>query len=290
MEQVNCEVVWYEKAIPFVIWHQTKESSRSYPSHWHLDLEIDMVFDGELETLVNGKCIKIREGDVHVFNSREIHSMIPHIGDCKKKYHGLTLLIRYDFLNHMIKDYDNIYFRLDGIRERQEIAALLYQIPDLYLAQKNTGTDLRVLSLVCEILNLLCEKCMYHLTDIDMNRRKDWEQIRRIIEYIHEHYHQSLQQQELAQKFYFSRGYFASLFKKYTGKTFKEYLTEVRMNESERMLMDTDKSILQIAQETGFHDERRFIETFKRYHDMTPGNYRKKCHNKYGTLPDYKNM
>ena len=88
---MNCEVVWYEKAIPFVIWHQTKESSRNYPSHWHLDLEIDMVFDGELETLVNGKCIKIREGDVHVFNSREIHSMTPHTENFfrafKKHYH-----------------------------------------------------------------------------------------------------------------------------------------------------------------------------------------------------------
>ena len=80
----------------------------------------------------------------------------------------------------------------------------------------------------------------------------------------------------MAQKFYFSRGYFSSFFKKYTGKTFKTYLTEVRILHAESMLKDTDNSISQIAQDTGFNDERRLIETFKKYYHITPGNFRKK--------------
>lgn len=275
-DKTNCEIVWYEKKLPFVIWCQTKRTGRKYPSHWHPDMELSLLFEGEMEVQKDGKCIKYREGDVCLLNSREIHSIIPNMENVKKKYQGITILIRSDFLHSMIDDFDNIYFRLEEIREKQEIAALMYRIFDLYSAQKHEGTNLQVLGYICEIINILCEKCMYRLEDIDIRQRRDWEKIRMIIEYICNNYNMPLQQQEVAQMFYFSRGYFASFFKKYTGKTFKEYLTEIRMNEGESMLLGTSESIARIAQDTGFGDERRFIETFKRYYGMTPGNYRKK--------------
>ena len=42
-----------------------------------------------------------------------------------------------------------------------------------------------------------------------------------------------------------------------------------------RLLNTTDKKVSEIAQETGFSDESRFIACFKEYYQQTPGYYRK---------------
>lgn len=275
-DHVICEVIKFDGNMPVMVVHHTDASSRDYPSHWHLDMEINILYEGKIDFYIGGRHEELTAGTFCLINSKEIHNSVPHMEKKKGKIVGFTLLIDHGFLSNMIDGYSDVFFRVDHIREKQQIALLLYQISDLCLAERSCSTNLRVLSLVCEILSVLCEKCKYRISDIDINHQKEWERIRIICEYIHNHYKLPLQQQVLAEKFYFSRGYFASFFKKYTGKTFKQYLTEVRLNESEKLLLKTENSILQIAYDTGFSDERRFIETFKQYYKMTPGIYRKK--------------
>ena len=110
---------------------------------------------------------------------------------------------------------------------------------------------------------------------IQINTQRDTERIRGILFYVHENYAQNLIQYEVAKKFYFSREYFSKFFKKYTGMNFKEYLTRYRLMKTEKPLLTTDITILNIALEHGFSDERQMINAFKKYYGITPNQYRK---------------
>ena len=68
--------------------------------------------------------------------------------------------------------------------------------------------------------------------------------------------------------------YFSTMFRQATGSTFKEYLSMVRVEESKRLLANTDYSLIDIAVATGFQDQSYFSKVFKRYTGLTPGQYR----------------
>ena len=135
--------------------------------------------------------------------------------------------------------------------------------------------NVRMLSTVCEILLILCQQCKNSKEIIQINTQRDTERIRGILFYVHENYAQNLIQYEVAKKFYFSREYFSKFFKKYTGMNFKEYLTRYRLMRTEKPLLTTDITILNIALEHGFSDERQMINAFKKYYGITPNQYRK---------------
>ena len=61
-----------------------------------------------------------------------------------------------------------------------------------------------------------------------------------------------------------SNSYFSSLFKKETGSSFVEYLTDYRMDKAARMLVETDDKSYVIAQNVGYADPNYFSYVFKR--------------------------
>lgn len=275
------ERVYREGNRPIQIWPQYARCIRSYMSHWHEDLELNVIYRGSAEYCIGGRRRKVSEGDFCLINSREVHSVEPCVTDQmpltdQNQLLGITIMISHEFIKSLMPEYDKIFFRVDREEDRSETREKLYQIREIFLSGgQDMSQEFRKFGLVCEILSVLFERCVHPLADIDINEQKNDERIRIILDYIHNHYDEPLQQQKLADKFYFSRGYFAAFFKKYTGKTFKQYLVERRLAEAEKQLKGTKKSVSQIAHDTGFSDERRFIENFKQRFGMTPGVYRK---------------
>ena len=93
--------------------------------------------------------------------------------------------------------------------------------------------------------------------------------------YVNAHYTEPIQQQIVAEKFYFTREYFSRFFRKNTGMTFKEYLMKVRVRAAKEEILETEKSMLEIAMDTGFTDSRSLIHAFKKVYDITPYQFRK---------------
>lgn len=101
------------------------------------------------------------------------------------------------------------------------------------------------------------------------------ETLDRILQYIQEHYQEKLRLKDIADRFYLSPGYCSALFSKHLGKTFPEYLTELRVRLACRLLAETHLSIHEIAAQTGIDDSFYFSKVFKRAMGVTPGRYRK---------------
>ena len=79
----------------------------------------------------------------------------------------------------------------------------------------------------------------------------------------------------LAAHFSYSPSYVSHAFRKHTGKTFSEYLTERRVHDAAALLKNTDGSVTEIAFACGFNDGNYFSKVFKKQLGISPRQYRK---------------
>lgn len=100
------------------------------------------------------------------------------------------------------------------------------------------------------------------------------ERIKTAANYITRNYSEAINLEQIANQIHINPAYLSSLFKQVTGKSFKDYLNSVRVEESKRLLSNTDYSILDIAIACGFEDQSYFTKVFKKYTGMTPKQYR----------------
>ncbi|SFM02801.1 two-component system, response regulator YesN [Paenibacillus sp. 1_12] len=112
-----------------------------------------------------------------------------------------------------------------------------------------------------------------HKTKADM---EDPEQsmIQAALQFIDSNYMYEINLTMLADRFSYNSSYFSELFKSKVGKTFIQYVTEVRMAQAMRLLVDTPLSLWDIAELTGFSNASYFSSKFKRMYGMTPSDFR----------------
>ncbi|MGI6008349.1 MAG: response regulator transcription factor [Ruminococcus sp.] len=100
--------------------------------------------------------------------------------------------------------------------------------------------------------------------------------IREAKEYISRHFREDdLDLETVSSAAGFNSSYFSRVFKEETGKRFIEYLTEMRMQESQKLLAETDLPISKIAEMVGYRDDKYFSRAFKKYSGLKPKEYRK---------------
>ena len=94
--------------------------------------------------------------------------------------------------------------------------------------------------------------------------------------YIRKNYKSSIGLNEISDVLGISHGYFSSLFRKETGKTYVEYLNETRLKEAARELLASDDKLAVIAENTGFNNVEYFCRLFKKYTGLSPAKWREK--------------
>ncbi|MCR4877111.1 MAG: helix-turn-helix transcriptional regulator, partial [Clostridiales bacterium] len=82
--------------------------------------------------------------------------------------------------------------------------------------------------------------------------------------------------QDAAEEVSLSANYLSLRFRQETGKTFSEYLTDVRMERARQMLAGTDLPVTVVAAECGIPDNNYFSRLFRRTENMSPREYRMK--------------
>ncbi|MBR4719413.1 MAG: response regulator [Lachnospiraceae bacterium] len=94
-------------------------------------------------------------------------------------------------------------------------------------------------------------------------------------QYIADHYSEStLSVDEICMHLGVGTSYFSSVFKKETGVSFVTYLTQVRMNEAQRLLDTTDEKSYIIAGMVGYEEPNYFSYVFKKHFGISPSKYR----------------
>lgn len=110
---------------------------------------------------------------------------------------------------------------------------------------------------------------------------EEWtEQNNQIVEkamaYIQQNFAQKgLTLHEVAQRNHVSPNYLSYLFKKNTGFNLWEYVIKLRMEESKRLLQQTDLRRYEIAERVGYESPEHFSKIFKKYYGISPSELKK---------------
>lgn len=112
------------------------------------------------------------------------------------------------------------------------------------------------------------------LNDVPVERNKDSDIIAEVQKDILENYNNKLQLASYASKYFVNANYLSQLFKQETGKSFTQYLLDVRLMKAEYLLKETDFTINEISNLVGYPDYGHFSKLFKKYRGMSPQKYR----------------
>lgn len=82
--------------------------------------------------------------------------------------------------------------------------------------------------------------------------------------------------EDLAKISNYTHAHFLLIFKQQTGQTLISYISAQRMNYASKLLLNTNLSVIQIANETGYNNHSFFTQKFREYFGVTPAAYRKK--------------
>ncbi|HCA30248.1 MAG TPA: hypothetical protein DER33_10320 [Syntrophomonas sp.] len=97
-----------------------------------------------------------------------------------------------------------------------------------------------------------------------------------VFRYIKNNYTQAIDLKQLADIACLSVGHFCRIFKKLTGRSAIDYITQLRVEKAALLLRQGEYNIKEIAFATGFNDSNYFTRVFKKYKNTAPSEFKKR--------------
>lgn len=254
--------------------------------HYHDYIEILYAKDCNLSVWINDEEIPFSSGELIIINSREAHEVY-----AKEKNQGKYLVIKFSpeilrFGGDASNDAKFILplFRddLSGIRKLSAsdvaVVGIDTAIDSIFSEWRREafGCELalrgEILSLFSKIARIWKKNDGEHLfSNLDETSKT----IYAAGIYCTEHF-ATCTEEDVAERFAMSYSYFSRSFKRVMKKSFTAYINDLKIDFARNLLLTTNLSVTEIAQETGFSTASHFIASFKRKTGYSPLSYRKK--------------
>lgn len=171
-------------------------------------------------------------------------------------------------MENSLKNIDEIYGEQMDEALRAEGSKLKKPLAYLNLAQYSLD--------LMKYLNALNERC--NLVGVGSRSQH---KMQMAVDYIRQNYSSNLNMAVVSNYLSMNYSLFSYSFKQYTGKTFVNYLKELRIEEAKRLLVETDERIADISYRVGYDNEKHFMKTFKNQCGVSPTEYRKNMKKDY---------
>ncbi|WP_158560543.1 AraC family transcriptional regulator [Paenibacillus contaminans] len=273
--------------LPFYIGIHTIEKTAL---HHHDFVELSYIFEGSGFETINGRSYALRPGTVSFLQTHHMHRIECEPGKTLRKF-----CCMFDINMLIGSPFDHEWYR-PLFRSGSELQ------PIFMLSE----ADARRMSAICEDLlteyesearlgrnSLLCAKLVEALLLFVRNGIAEREQdasvrsgtepnaaIWPILQHVHTHYTGKLTLDDLSKKFRLSVPHISRSFKEHIGKSFLDYVHELRVESAASLLISTDMSITDVAVEAGFESFRTFSRVFRESKGMTPSEYRTAAKNR----------
>lgn len=239
---------------------QKRVRNYDYPTHIHDFFEIEYIYSGSGEVIINGKSYELKPGTFFFLTPMDLQSM--KVSE-PVKYLNISFdetWIENDVRNAIVSH--NVIY--DFVSDFFEMLYAEYSKKDP------------------EILNFRYIKGIFNCILIQMLRSSDSvcsieansSYIHKTLQYIHLHFKNPISIEILAKNVNLSPNYLCSVFHKSIGKTVLEYLTDFRLDFSAKLLIHTELPVTQVCYESGFQSYSQFARTFKSKYDRTPKQFR----------------
>lgn len=96
----------------------------------------------------------------------------------------------------------------------------------------------------------------------------------RTLDYIHKNYKKNIDINAIAESIGLSYSHLRKIFKDETGENIVNYVNNMRISESKRLLCMTNMTVREIALNLGYNNEQSFIRFFKKFENISPGEFR----------------
>ena len=245
--------------------------------HYHDEYELLYVKKGHAKLCVESKNYTLSAGTLVFLSRQEDHRLYDLSCDYERYFviiyaNALDLLISHPWLSSLFRNrptsFSHIYNMLPLAKQIEECFVKMvseFQTDDAH-SQSLFSYFLQEVLIYTE--RLFPNSCPAVMTEID-------EEIHKIQMYIDKNCFENIKIAEIAAKHYISSQYLTSCFRKRTGYSPKQYLTNTRMSLAKSLLLDTTLPVQTICFKCGFGDVNNFIRLFKKHTGTTPNKYRK---------------
>ncbi len=245
----------------------TDDGIGKYALHWHPELEVDLIVDGEIEFVIGNVSYSLKTGDAIFINSNILHS----INKKTKTAKFIALVFGKDFLGYDNKFYNYLNKITSSAFALKECGDEIIKIKDLFSKCPDFYEFLiaeEYVKLVRKVL--LQSKGVFITEDVDSIRMKQ------IISYISDNYDKRITIEDLKRKLGIGKTEISRIIKQSTNFSFITYLNNYRIEKSLVLLNEDKYSITEIANLCGFNSSSYFTEVFHSLTGFTPRDYKNK--------------
>lgn len=281
----------FDGDLPFsFVYHQQKERKEEWPDHLHEWYELIYIHAGEATFFIDQHVIHLKQGDLILVPPNIIHrTMI-------KFNHLLTTSVLYLFPVHLIERNvsPNIFFDLFHQTERksnfrhslsidkQKTIEMYMELIDSEKRSMNVFWEEVAFTYIIQLMVQLHRwKDIFNNEIEESSTNPSW--LNTVIEYINDHLHETIHLKDLSSQIYMSAVHFSKKFKQTVGMTVSDFLMKKRILRAKKLLKETEESVQEVAELSGYHSIPYFHRTFKKLVGKTPAEYRK--NNRNADLP-----
>lgn len=169
---------------------------------------------------------------------------------------------------HRLQIYKDIALALDRTARQKNISIAdssleyIIQTP----ASENTLSDSEIKAHLLGYSEAIAEHIQSNAKKVD---------IRAVIEYINEHFSEDIYLDELAEQFNTTAKYLSKRIKQYLDVSFKDYITQLKIDKAKELLTNTDTPISELYNAVGFQNRSAFSRAFKLKTGLSPSEYKK---------------
>lgn len=258
----------------------TNHEPENYTSHWHTAIELIMPVINKYTIIIGKTTYVLNEGDILIIPPGELHELIaPRTGERR------ILLFDFSLISNL-RGFSNIITVFNQPRLIKESSApdIYPQLQDLFdqiteeYNSKNTLREGAIYALIIQMFVLMGRKYMNTenlFPAVKQNKQKEYiEKFNMIFEYINNNYTDDISLEKIAGVAGFSKFHFSRLFKQFTDISFYDYLNQRRVKEAEKLLLNPNLSITEVAMRSGFSSISTFNRVFKNFKECTPTEFK----------------
>ncbi len=256
------------------IFIEKKLVEKNCPIHWHDHYEIEYIVKGNGKQVLNGVEYPLSEGMLHFLTPTDFHELVVNEPLEIIKFNFREDNVEPFILSTLIGLCGNTSMTFSG-EEKKVLETLLNMSLEHTKLFKNSAYYPHMIKklLECILLNSI-----EHLGNLGTRHENGTSggNIQKVLIYIHQHFKEPLELKKISAVVHYSPQHLSKLFHKTMGITFKEYVTNLRMNYASELLLNTQMEVAEISGEAGFGTRQNFTKEFKQFYSCSPSEYRQK--------------
>lgn len=251
------------------------------PHHWHDDIEIIYLIEGNLKVGVNNQLYNLKENDIIIIPPGGVHYFLKEMEYSERAVIQFKMAMYDTFLtgNKDRVEIKPMFSKCSFLSEGDEFYTLIEnQIKSIIkeYEEKNIGYKMFLKARLYDLTGILIRYINKDSENINFDKHKErLEKLENVIEYVEKNYVNSIGLEEIANIAGFSKFHFTRFFKENAGMTFVDYLNNFRISMAEWTLINEECSITEVAFKTGFNSVKTFNRVFKKLKGCSPKEYRK---------------